>query len=106
MKFELLDTDTARMSLINRFARILLGNLALGMNDRILSIDHTYAGTTFVHSLEREHLRSRIKTAIERQQDYRKGDRWQPKYTVNAVFIASANENLQIQVLTTPVKPF
>jgi hypothetical protein len=104
--FETLDRDEHRSRLINRFARILLGNLTLGSDNQTLPISRVFACVTFIHLIEREHLKQRIKDAMEYHQANRKGERWKRTFEIKEIAIVATRTTLELQVvLATPPAP-
>jgi hypothetical protein len=105
VNLEALDEDQLRSSLIHRFARIIHGNLTLGLHDRILLVGHTIAGTTFINPIEHEHLRRRLITAFEHHQNNLRGGHWRQQYFIDKVIIAITNEDLEIKVVLADSTP-
>lgn len=99
--FYALDANDLRVSIIQRYAHILYGDLMRGNTTPSLSICREINSVTFSNYDELTHLKSRIERAIKYHQTHRTCEPWKPYYKIESVKITAEDEWLRLQVTAT-----
>jgi hypothetical protein len=111
--FDALDADSLRVSLINRYAHMLYGDLTRTKPhdyDNTLTVRMTVEKTlnrvTFITPTEQSHLKHNVMNAIKARQARRECERWRSEYEVLSITVTAVDDHIDILICATIVRAF